>query len=154
MAEDDQENPLDRVCSFCGKQAIETQGMISNQTAPFGNICDECLKLVAEMQWEQLVETAAETQGQDTDLAATRLMKPQIVTRFVSEDVRHVTWSDLGVNWICDGCGWRLRLGGSAQPPQVHSYEILMGSWLDMRVEKIPQRKFAKMCTSRWRRLL
>jgi hypothetical protein len=153
MTEDDQEDGPNLVCSFCGKEAIETKGMIASQPGS-GKICDECLNFIADIQWEQMVETAAEAQSQDTSLPATRLMKPQIVTRFVSEDVHPATRSEFGVDWICDGCGWRLRLNSSAQPPPEHSYEIVMGSWLDISAEKIPERKFASMCTARWRRLL
>jgi hypothetical protein len=154
MTGDDQEDRGDFVCSFCGKKAIDIQReMIFSLTDP-GRICDECLKLIAEIHWERIVEVAAETQSRDANPTITRLMMPQIITRFVSENVNPVTWSDLGVDWICDGCGWRLRLDSNAQPPQEHSYEIMMGSWLDIRVEKIPERKFASMCTTRWRRLL
>jgi hypothetical protein len=153
MPESKKEDHLDFVCSFCGEQASEIGGMISSQTGA-GKICYECLKVIGELQWEEAVETAAKAQGQDASLRATCLMKPQIVSRFVTELVRPVTWSDLGINWICDGCGWRLRLDSSAQPPPEHSYEIVMGSWLDLRVENIPDPKFVTLCNSRWRRLL
>jgi len=42
MAEDDQKDPRDIVCSFCGKRAINMGGVISSQTES-GNICNECL---------------------------------------------------------------------------------------------------------------
>lgn len=153
MMGDDQKDPCDFVCSFCGKEAIAIEGMISSQNGA-AHICNECLKVIAEIQWEEVVETATKAQSQDTSLAATRLMQPQIITRFVSEDIHPLTWSGCGVDWICDGCGWRLRLDLSAQPPEEHSYEIVMGSWLDIRFERIPERKFTTMCTARWRRLL
>jgi ClpX C4-type zinc finger len=101
MTEEDQKD-RDFVCSFCGKEAPEIQGMIASQTHS-GIICDECLNLIAEIQWEGAVEAAAKEQGQDTSIAATRLMRPQIVTRYVSEDVHPATWPEFGVDWICDG---------------------------------------------------
>jgi DNA-directed RNA polymerase subunit RPC12/RpoP len=41
MTEEDQKD-RDFVCSFCGKEAPEIQGMIASQTHS-GIICDECL---------------------------------------------------------------------------------------------------------------
>jgi hypothetical protein len=152
MIKEQPKNGNDLVCSFCGKRGFETKAMISSQTGS-GNICDECLNVIADLQWEEVVETAAEAQSQDASLAPSRLMKPQIVTRFVSEEVHPATWSSLGIDWICDGCGWRLRLDSNEQPPREHSYEIVMSRWHEIRVE-IPKRKFVNMCNARWRRAL
>ena len=142
----------DYVCSFCGEKASGKGGVISSQTGS-ARICYECLKVLGEMQWEEAVERAAEAQREDTKLPANRLMEPQIVTRYVSDPVDPVTWLDSGIDWICDGCKWRLRLDSSVQPPAEHSYEIVLGNWLDFRLEKIPERKFVTLCNSRWRRL-
>jgi hypothetical protein len=122
-------------------------------TSGTGTICDECLKVIAEMQWEELLERASDRDNQDPSFPAGRLMKPQIVTRFVNEDVQPAPWRELGVDWICDGCGWRLRLDGNAQPPPDHSHEILMANWLHLGVKEIPPLKFVKMCNARWRRV-
>ena len=150
VADDDRKDPGDFICSFCGKEAVQIQGMITSGT---GTICNECLKDIADIQWEALLEAAHDEQNQDPTFPARRLMKPQVVTRFVSEEPRRTSSNMLGVEWVCDGCGWRLHLQSEAQPPADHSHEILMSNWLYLGVERIPQRKFAKMCNPRWRRL-
>ncbi len=144
-------------CSFCGKDQNQVRKLVAGPTV---YICDECIDLCNEIIGE---EASDEVGPREFDSLAGRswpgkyLMPPQIVTRFSNLDLkRYMDESPTAVLWICEGCGWNLRLKPDAWPPSEHSIEFTLAQWPDRpRDLTLYEATFIPRCDdARWRRLL
>lgn len=139
-------------CSFCGKNQNEVAKIIAG---PQVNICDECIDLCNEIIEDESVspDELVEDYTQETS-GGEYLTKPQIVTRYTKDRVTTLPSSDLrGWYWMCEGCGWRLKLAPGAKPPSEHSEEIALGYWPEPP-GMLPPREVVPACPNpNWRRV-
>lgn len=139
-------------CSFCGKDQDQVGKLLAG---PHVNICDECIDLcndIIEKETEipdQSLSAATKIQG------GTQFIKPQIVTRYVNEQVIVVSSSDpRGEYWVCEGCGWRIKLPAGKMPPIEHSEEIVLSQWPEPP-GKLPPRELIPSCPQpKWRKVV
>lgn len=140
-------------CSFCGKDQDEVRKIIAGPKSVC--ICDECIDLCNDI-------VAEETLPPEQDGEAPPLMSTTLGNSFVCEVVTHYANTNVGddytsgaegVDWVCEGCGWRLRLKRGAAPPSQHSEQIPLGI-LDSPLRELPWLEFVPPCPNPdWKRL-
>jgi hypothetical protein len=114
------------VCSFCGKTQDQVRKLIAGPTV---FICDECVDLCNDIILE---ETEMPDDEGSPPIARTsrHVVQPDIITRYANSDVDADSTKELnGCHWVCDECGWSLRLKPGAAPPSEHSEEVHLGKW-------------------------
>jgi hypothetical protein len=138
------------VCSFCGKNQDQVRKLIAGPTV---YICDECIDLCNDIIEE---ETYPETvvDSADTTSVGPNLVTPRVVTRYVDGEVRVSSAASLNdTYWLCEGCGWKLRLPSGTEPATTHSEEIDLGTWPGPLREP-PGRNLVPACANpKWQRM-
>jgi hypothetical protein len=140
-------------CSFCGKNQDQVRKLIAG---PKVFICDECVDLCEDILAEETLVDEAPTRSQEPLAPAPPyLAPPQIVSHYTNSDIRGCTTTHLdGVDWLCDGCRWKLRLRPGVSPPSEHSEELQLGTWPGPLAEP-SRRELVPPCPNpSWRRIL
>ena len=77
----------------------------------------------------------------------------EVLTHYANTNVGadYTSGSD-GVDWVCEGCGWRLRLKRGSVPPSQHSEQISLGL-LEGPVPELPRLELVPACPNpEWKR--
>jgi hypothetical protein len=139
-------------CSFCGKNQDEV-GKIIYGPKPVG-ICDECIDLCNDIIAEDMLPP-------EDDPKSPPPVNTTLGNSFVREVVTHYADTNVGadytsgtdgVDWVCEGCGWRLRLKRGAKPPAQHSEQIPLGL-LEGPIRELPRFELVPPCPNPdWKR--
>ena len=111
-------------CSFCGKDQNEVGKLIAG---PKVYICDECVDLCNDIIAEE-TDSPEEASPPAISTTAVEPSVREVVARYANTNVAlDYTLGTDGVDWMCEGCGWRLRLKRGANPPMEHSEQVTLG---------------------------
>ncbi len=140
-------------CSFCGRNQDEVRKIIAGPKPVC--ICDECIDLCNDI-------IAEETLPPEDDGKTPPPVSITLGDSFVREVVSHYANSKVeaeytsgadGIDWVCEGCGWRLRLKRGSSPPAQHSEEVSLGL-LDGPLKELPRLELVPRCPKPdWKRL-
>jgi hypothetical protein len=138
-------------CSFCGKNQDQI-GKIITGPKPVC-ICDECIDLCNDIIAEEIDPPEDGESQPPVSTALVNSLVREVVAHYANTDLEaDYTSSADGVDWVCDGCGWRLRLKRGAKPPSQHSEQISLGI-LDGRLRELPQFELVPPCANPdWKR--
>jgi len=115
----------DLKCSFCGKDQNEVRKLIAGPTA---YIYDECIDLCMDIIAEETESPEDEASEPPISIISNQSFLWEVVTHYANTNVAaDYTLAPDGVDWMCEGCGWRLRLKPGATPPVEHSEQVPLG---------------------------
>jgi hypothetical protein len=115
----------DLKCSFCGKDQNEVRKLIAG---PKVFICDECVDLCIDIIADETESPEEEPSPPPISTTPGESFMPEVVAHYADTNVAaDSTLDNDGVDWMCEGCGWRLRLKPSATPPMDHSEQVPLG---------------------------
>lgn len=136
-------------CSFCGKSQDEVGKIIAG---PAVYICDECIDLCNGVIEEELLVPEDEDSPSPLSTTFTPFVH-EVVTHFADSNVAaDYTLAADGVDWMCEGCGWSLRLKPGAKPPSEHSEQVPLGL-LGGPIRELPRLELAPRCPNpEWKR--
>ena len=116
-------------------------------------ICDECVDLCVGILADQTEPPDDEASPPPIGTTAGESFVREIVGHYSDTDVaaNYTTASD-GVDWMCEGCGWRLRLRPGAQPPIEHSEQVPLGV-MGGPYRELPRLELVARCANpEWKR--
>ena len=123
MADDNATKDLK--CSFCGKDQNEVRKLIAG---PKVFICDEYVDLCIDIIADETESPRDDVSPPPISTTAGESFMPEVVTHYADTNVAaDYTIASDGVDWMCEGCGWRLRLKPGAHPPMTHSEQVPLG---------------------------
>jgi len=114
------------VCSFCGKNQDEVGKIIAGPGTVC--ICDECVDLCNAIIGEEIDPPEDSKSSPPISTTFRNSLLREVVAHFANTNTEADYTSNAdGVDWVCEGCGWRLRLKRGANPPAQHSEQIPLG---------------------------
>ncbi len=113
-------------CSFCGKNQDRVGKIIAGPKPVC--ICDECIDLCNDIIAEEIDPAEDYKSPPPVSTTLGDSFVREVVTHYVNTDVNaDYTLNADGIDWMCEGCGWRLRLKRGAKPPAQHSEQVSLG---------------------------
>src|SRR5579872_1141046 len=142
--------PGDLNRSFCGKNQDEVRKLIAG---PMVFICDECVDLCNDIIADETESPEEEASPAPISVTAGEPFVSEVVTRYADTNVgADYTLASDGVNWMCEGCGWMVRLKRGAKPPVKHSEQVPLGL-LGGPIRELPKLELVPRCANpEWKR--
>jgi hypothetical protein len=133
----------DLKCSFCGKDQNEIEKLVCGTRG--ANICDKCIELCNDIMLDRVPPDHSDMPAAGTPEGT--FIVWDVVAHYANSNVREdISQSKFAVEWVCGGCGWRLKLAPGAKPPSEHSTEIFVGPPLSGNSRELPAYEVAPRC--------
>jgi hypothetical protein len=138
-------------CSFCGKDQDDVGKIITGPRKVC--ICDECVDLCNDIIANEIDPPEESKSSPPVSTTLGESFVREVVTHYANTHVEDDYASGTeGVDWVCEGCGWRLRLKRGAKPPTQHSEQVPLGI-LGGSLRELPKLELVPPCPNPdWKR--